>query len=86
MAKVTIRLESSADFNIVRIDDVEVMRAPGTRDVELEPGNHVLTWQIKGQQGDKYTLEITAPESAEFTRKATLDSFAIDFGFHSFEL
>ncbi|WOK09211.1 hypothetical protein RT717_11240 [Imperialibacter roseus] len=84
MEKVTIELKSSADFNIIRIDDVEVMRAPGIRVVDLEKGNHVLTWQIKGQMGDTYDLQITSPSRLAYTRKATLDHNGLDFGFHSF--
>lgn len=84
MAQVKIVFQSTADFNIIRLDDEEVMRESGTRILNLPAGTHVLTWQIKGQQGDTYTLAITEPENLAFERKATLDHFGLDFGFHSF--
>jgi hypothetical protein len=86
MAQVKIILTSSADFNIIRVDDVEVMREPGTRTIELPEGPHVMTWQIKGQKGDSYTLSITEPESLAFVRKITLDRYGLDFGYHSFTI
>ncbi|WP_205502444.1 hypothetical protein [Rufibacter psychrotolerans] len=86
MTQLTVGLESEADFNIIRIDDEEVLRGSGTKTGDLSRGLHVMTWQIKGQKGNKYTLSITEPEKASFTRSITLDSFGLDFGFHEIEL
>ncbi|MFZ6012528.1 MAG: hypothetical protein ACOYXT_19450 [Bacteroidota bacterium] len=88
MSNLTIKFSSNADFNVIRIDDEEIIFDENNiwKDGALKPGIHVLTWRMKGGKGDKYVLEIVSPASASWKREVTLDSFGLDFGYHEIEL
>jgi hypothetical protein len=88
MSNLTIKFNSDAGFNVIRIDDNEILFDQNGvwDDGVLAEGIHVLTWNIKGVKGDKYTLEITSPSTASLRKEVTLDSFGLDFGYHEIEL
>ena len=87
MPNLIIKFKSEADFNVIRVDDDQIQfDQNGIGERELPAGVHVLTWNVKGNKGDKYSLEIISPTSASWKREVTLDSFGLDFGFHEIEL
>jgi hypothetical protein len=87
MPNLIIKFNSEADFNVIRVDDHQIQfDQDGIWERELSSGIHVLTWNVKGSKGDKYSLGILSPTSASWKREVTLDSFGLDFGFHEIEL
>ena len=84
MAQVTVTLESETRSNIVKVDEVIILNAPGTKTLDLSEGGHVMTWQMEGEVGEKYTLKLVGgmpPMNNTFTLN---DQF--DFGFHDFAI
>lgn len=87
MPAVTVRFQTQAAQNIIRIDDVLLQfDRQGIAVVDLGAGTHVLTWLIRGNSGSTYTLEITSPPGAIMKREATLDHFQLDFGFNEINI
>ena len=87
MATVKVSYRGDTDLNRVRIDDEDVLIGEGTGSFEADPSrDHALQCFVRGQPGTTYELKITAPDSAKFSRKATVDSSTKDAFLHWFRV
>lgn len=51
---------------------------------QVEPGGHAIDWAARGQPGTDYSIEITAPKSAEWRRQSRADDAGRAAGHHEF--
>ena len=88
MATVEVSYSGDTDLDQVFIDDALTLDDTGTASFEVADGgeDHALTWFVRGQPGSMYELKITAPDSAKFEHKATIDSSTKDGGLYWFRV
>lgn len=84
----TVNIRATASGELIRawVDGSVVALSGGTGSKNLAPGDHVISWVVRGAPGTPYTVQITAPASIAFKKEAKLDSTQIDAGMHWFTL
>lgn len=89
---VTITADSESGFIKVFVNDDNetpqlVLDGPGTTTISLEEGGlYNLTYFVQGRPGQKYVVKITAPPSAVWTDRDTVDSDGRVAGQHRIRL
>jgi hypothetical protein len=53
---------------------------------DLDPGEHALTWFVRGTPGESYSIEIAAPREACFKHSDQLDDSLQDAGLKWFRI
>lgn len=86
MQTIKLKFSGSVDVFAVRIDDKKVSFTAGEASPKVQPGQHALTWFVRGVPGSTYKLDITEPASIKATRGGTLDEDMKDAGVHWFLL
>jgi hypothetical protein len=88
MATVKISYDGDTDLSQIFVDHERVLVGNGTiaHDVKDGSQDHPLTWFVQGAPGSKYDIKITAPASAKFEYKATIDSSTKDAGLYWFRV
>lgn len=86
MPQVKINLTSNARFNSVDIDDVRVLNSPGSKTINLNPGNHTMTYEFRGQKGNKYSIKLTRGDDVVVKTSGTLGNDGLEIGYEDFTL
>lgn len=84
--KVEVEISVKAEVSKVMVDDTVVRLKDGEGAVKVAPGNHSLTWAVRGAAGTKYTVKITAPKEAAFSHSDTFDNEQFDAGLKWFKV
>ena len=58
----------------------------GNGSCDLDPGEHALTWFVRGTPDESYSIEITAPKEACFKHSDQLDDSLQDAGLKWFRI
>ena len=85
-ATVDVTISVQAEIAKILVDDKTVKLTAGTATVKVKPGNHTLTWAVRGAAGTKYTVKITAPKEAVFSHTDTFDEEQFDAGLKWFKV
>ena len=80
MKTIVIKIAGALDNARAFIDDVELFFDGGEARQNRPPGEHGLTWFVRGTPGTQYTIEIADPVEARFKREDTIDSSTKDAG------
>src|SRR5262245_38990148 len=85
-SKVEVDISVKADVAKVSVDDTRVKLSDGEGTVSVKPGNHSLTWAVRGAAGTTYTIKITAPDEAKLSHSDTFDEEQFDAGLKWFKV
>jgi hypothetical protein len=85
-ATVDVVISVQAEIAKLRVDDKDLKITAGGATVKAKPGNHALTWAVRGAAGTKYTVKITAPKEAVFSHTDTFDEEQFDAGLKWFKI
>lgn len=83
---VEVNMSVKAEVAKVMVDDAVLKLKGGEATVKVQPGNHTLTWAVRGAAGTKYTIKITAPKEAIFSHTDTFDEEEFDAGLKWFKV
>jgi hypothetical protein len=78
--KQEVEVSTRAELARVWIDGVQLRLKSGVGSTEVRPGNHVLSWAVRGAPGTTYHVKITAPDEAKLVRGDTFDDDQFDAG------
>jgi hypothetical protein len=84
--KVEVDVSVRADVAKVSVDDTRVKLTNGEGSVKVNPGNHALTWAVRGAAGTTYAIKITAPDESKMTHSDTFDEDQFDVGLRWFKV
>lgn len=87
MAEI-VKVKASAGGELLRvwIDGSVVALNDGVGSKKLSPGDHVISWVVRGAPATAYSVQITDPAPVAFKKEAKLDDTQIDAGMHWFKL
>lgn len=71
---VTVSLDPGEMIQDIRIDGRRLALSSGEGQASVPPGQHLLSWAIRGYMGQVVTLAISAPDEAKWSREITLQS------------
>lgn len=86
MKTVKVKLDGDLDDAQAFIDDSRLNFHNGKAEMDREAGEHALTWFVRATPGTEYTIEITAPDEAEFKHEGNVGSIGKDAGVQWFEV
>lgn len=82
---IEVDVSVQAEIAKVWIDGKTVKIAgDGTGTASVPPGQHALSFAVRGAAGTTYTVRITAPASAKYTHSDTFDDAEFDQVLHWF--
>jgi len=84
MASVKVKITGT----LVRvfIDGIRLHFKGQTATKDVPAGEHVISWVVRGAPGSTFSVAITAPSDAEFSKEAKLDTSMLDAGVHFFQI
>jgi hypothetical protein len=86
MATIQVSYSGNTDLSQLFIDDRHILTGAGSGSINVGNGDedHALTWFIRGAPGSNFEISITAPKSAAFSLKGTVDSSTKEAGIQWF--
>ena len=80
----TVKVKVTGQLARVFIDGVKLQISGTSGSKTVSTGEHVISWVVRGAPGSTYSVAITAPPEAAFSKEAILDNSMLDAGLHFF--
>jgi hypothetical protein len=81
-----VKVKATGDLMRVFIDGIRLRFSGATASKEVSAGEHVISWVARGAPGSSFSVAITAPTEATFSKEAKLDTSMLDAGVHFFQI
>jgi len=81
----TVKVKATGDVFRVFIDGIRLQFSGANASKNVAPGEHVISWVVRGAPSSSYSVAITAPADSTFSKEAKLDSTMLDAGLHFFQ-
>jgi hypothetical protein len=79
-AAETVDVEIDAEASLAWLNGVPMGLDEGKGSADVLPGNHVLSFEVRGAPGTAWTVKITAPPEAKSEDGDTFDATGFDAG------
>ena len=87
MHVIHVEAESASGQARVFINEVAALDAPGRAEINLPDGGpHTLTWFVRGFPGQAFSIKITRPAAAAWSRSGSLGRSGEATGQHDIQL
>jgi hypothetical protein len=75
-----VAISGRAEAIKVWVDGERVPLTNGEAVVRVDPGQHAISWAVRGAPGTSYSLQITRPREAKLARGDTFNEVGLDVG------
>jgi hypothetical protein len=82
----TVKVKATGELIRVFIDGIRLKFTGATASKDVSAGEHVVSWVVRGAAGSSFSVAITAPAEATFSKEAILDTSMLDAGVHFFQI